>query len=144
MKKEKPSKYESLLYALIVLSCLIAVWMFLSADLSPDRSTFEMYFKNYPSQISEGQNLSFSILLKVNNSDNPLTITVYFDDVNQKEMEIVNPCCATIESGFSLENEFKKGEEHTVSVKLFDESKSYYQLGSNSLPYYIFFKVKVV
>jgi len=144
MKKEKSSKYEYLLYALIAISCLISVWLFLSANLNPDRSTFELYFKNYPSKINEGQNLSFSVLLKANNSNNPLTLLVYFDDANQKEMRIVDPCCSTIEANITLENQFKKLEEHTVTVKLFDESKPPDQLGSSLKPYYIFFKVKAV
>ena len=141
--KKKPD-YDNILYALIIVSCLIVTWLFLSVNFNPDRATFELYFKNYPSQISEGQNLSFSVMLSVNNSNNPLTVIVSFDSEVQREMKIVNPCCSAVEADFNLENSFRSGEEHTIAVNVFDKGKVYTQLGSASKPYYISFRVKIV
>ena len=144
MKKEKKANHEFVLYFSIVLACILAVYIMLSTDLNPNRSSFDMYFTHYPEQIKEGQNLSFSLAININDSLAPLTLSVLFDGIEQENMSIVNPSLSAITLNLSLENNFKAGERHEITVNLYDEAKTYHQYGSPSKPYYIFFRVDVV
>ncbi len=141
MKQKKSAGNEVLLYSLIVVTCVLAVGILLSTDLNPEKSSFEMYFSDFPKQIKEGQSISFSVVIDSNDSRTPLTLSILLDSVEQKNMTIA-PLPG--ELNFTIDKDFKIGETHEVMVSLYDRTKTYHEFGSASKPYYIFFRVDVV
>ncbi len=142
MKKDNLAMQEKILYSIILLGSLTAVILLIATDLNPPRSSYQVYFTNYPTHIMEGQNVSFSLALQANDSQNFLTVTVYFDEAPQKTIKVTPS--GDYEMSFNLQNDFKSGETHIVSVKLYDETQPYNKYGSVLYPYYIFFRVDVV
>jgi len=135
MKREKKSS-EILLYSAMIATCVLAILIMLSTDLNPKRSLSDIYFSDFPKQIGEGQNISFSVVV---DSPLPLTLSVLLDGIEQKNM--------TVSSGkfdFTIDKDFRTGETHEVMVSLYDGAKTYHEYGSASAPYYIFFRVDVV
>lgn len=143
MRRERIAGHEILLYSAIAVACVLAMFIMLSTDLNPDRSSFEMYFSGFPKQINEGQSISFSVVIDTNDSQIPLTLAVMLDGVEKKNMTIVNPQLGKVSLNFTLDDDFKSGETHEVMVSLYDETKTYHEYGSAFNPYYIFFRVDV-
>ena len=141
MKKEKTANHEILLYSMIVVTCVLAVSIMLATDLNPKRSSFDMYFSDFPKQIESGQSISFSVVIDADSSQTPLTLSVLLDGIEQKNMTLA---ALPNKLDFTLDKDFKTGETHEVFVSLYDGAKTYHQYGSASAPYYIFFRVDVV
>jgi hypothetical protein len=141
MKKEKTGN-EILLYSAILVACILAVFIMLATDLNPKRSSFDMYFSDFPKQIREGQSISFSVVIDANDSQTPLTLSILLDGVEQKNMTLANRLSDKL--NFTIDKDFKTGETHEVMVSLYDGAKTYHEYGSASTPYYIFFRVDVV
>jgi len=142
MKKDNLAMQEKILYSIILLGSLAAVIFLIATDLNPPSSKYEVYFTNYPTHISEGDNVSFSLALQTNDSQSFLTVTVYFDETPQKTIKVVPS--GDYKMSFNLQDDFKSGETHKISVKLYDEQQPYNKYGSVLHPYYIFFRVDVV
>lgn len=132
-------KQELLIYFMVLTASIIASLIILSTDLNPEKSSFELYFLNYPTQVARGQNLSFSVVLNAENARNLLTMTVYFDGVPQKLFKI-EPATSIIQ--FEMRNDLAVGE-HIVKVEAYDEMEPANHYGSSLYPYYIFFRVDV-
>lgn len=139
MKREKKGN-EILLYSAIIVTCVLAVFVMLATDLNPKKSSFEMYFSDFPEQIKEGQSISFSVVIDADESATSLTLSILLDGVEQKNMTLAS---LPSKLDFTLDNEFKTGEKHEVIVSLYDGAKTYHEYGSASKPYYIFFRVDV-
>jgi len=142
MKKDNLSMQEKILYTIILLGSLASVILLINTDLNPSSSSYEAYFTNYPTQIKEGENVSFSVVLQANDSQSFLTVTVYFDEAPQKTIKVMPS--GDYKMSFNMQNDFKAGETHKVSVKIYDEKQPYNKYGSVLLPYYIFFRVDIV
>ncbi len=141
MKKEKTGS-DILLYSAIIVTCVLAVFIMLSTDLNPKRSSFDMYFSDFPKQIKEGQSISFSVIIDAADSQTPLTLSILLDGVEQTNKTISGQPLGKLD--FTIDKEFRTGEAHEVMVSLYDKAKTYHEYGSASAPYYIFFRVDVV
>ncbi len=141
MKREKTGN-EILLYSAIIVACILAVFIMLSTDLNPKRSSFEMYLSDFPKQIKDGQSISFSVVIDADEPTTPLTLSILLDGVEQDNRTISSQPPGKLD--FTIDNEFRTGETHEVMVSLYDKAKTYHEYGSASTPYYIFFRVDVV
>jgi len=141
MKGEKTGN-EILLYSAILVACVLAVFIMLATDLNPKRSSFDMYFSDFPKQIKDGQSISFSVVIDAYDSQTPLTLSILLDGIEQNNMTLANQLSGELD--FTVDKDFKTGETHEVMVSLYDGAKTYHEYGSASTPYYIFFRVDVI
>lgn len=134
---------DKILYAVIIVACLVAVYIIVYNDFDQEKSIGEMYFLDYPSIISQNQSTDFSLLI-LNHGDisRNYVITVFLDNVKQKSTDIT----VGSDDQFTYADSISSLEigSHRIKVELYDKDLSFTTHGSKLIPYYIFFNVDVI